>query len=373
MTERPNGLRAARTARGWSQTDAAREIAALGRANGIPVAAAASLKSLLSRWENGHAVPDPQYRVLLGELFDRSPTELGIAGPDAGTGAAGAGAARLRAALAAAAAVDEGVLALWRQQLDVVRRLDDELGGAGAAGLVRAQVEQLDQSLAHTITPHARNPVAAVLAAAAALAGAQALDRADHHEAWSYYDRSRSAAREAGLPVAATAALAGQAGVLVEIDDPTSALALLGERCPPGPPGVRVRWEAARGLARAAAGESTAAHAAFAAAERAFHQVRVDVVSIDEPAVELADLHRWHGHALATLGEHGAVPTLERALAAGPRSARHRAGLHADLAGALGPAQPTEAEGHAREARALATRIGSERIATRLARTGGDP
>ncbi|MCW2720128.1 helix-turn-helix transcriptional regulator, partial [Pseudonocardia sp.] len=151
----PGALRAARMRQGWSQSDTAREIVALARRRGEPVAAAASLKTLLSRWENGHVVPEPQYRALLAELLGCTPAELGI-DPDARDVAAVTGTARLRAALAEAGAVDGTGLDLWLEQLATASRLDDELGAAGAGGLVRAQVEQLDRTLVHTLAAERR-------------------------------------------------------------------------------------------------------------------------------------------------------------------------------------------------------------------------
>jgi transcriptional regulator with XRE-family HTH domain len=366
-------LRAARTARGWSQSDAARELAALGRVRGLPTAAPASLKSLLSRWENGHAVPEPQYRSLLEELYDRAPAELGFAGPaderDAPTAPA-----RVLRAVAAAAAVHGGVLDLWWEQLAVASRLDDELGAAGAGELVRAQVEQLDETLIHTLAATARAEVAAVLTVASALAGAQALDRGRHDEAWRRYDRARSAAQEAGLPVAVAVAVAGQAAVLVDAGEPTVATTLLDGAAPGPSAAAQVRLDAARALAMAAAGAGAAARGAIAAAERGLRRSRVDVVTgRGSPAVELADLHRWHGRALVVLGDAGAVAPLEQALAARPRSARHRAAVHADLALALAADRPEEAAEHARTSRELAMSIGSTRITARLARLGSGP
>lgn len=354
-------IRAARLARGWSQSEAARELAALGPLRDVPVAAAASLKTLLSRWENGHAVPDPQYRTLLAELFARTPAELGFADPTAVSGTAG-----LRGAIAAAAAVDHAVLALWLEQLAVARRLDDELGVAGAGGVVRAQVEQLGRTLAHTLTPQARLPVAAVLAAAAALAGQQALDSADHEEAWSLFDRSRTVAVGAGLPVARAEAAAGLAAVLVDAGEHAAALTLLTADPPAGPAAARVRWEVALGQTHAAAGAAAAARSAFAAAERVLPSITIDAAEPPAIQIELADLHRWHGGALAALGDSAAAEPLEQALAARPASARHRATLHADLATALQPLHPDSAAAHRRAARELARRIGSTRIATRV-------
>ena len=358
-------LRAARAARGWSQADAAGELAALGRATGTPVAAAASLKTLLSRWENGHALPEPHYRSLLAELYGRTPDHLGIALTPAAEATTTAP-DRLRSAIAAAAAVDHTGLELWWEQLAVAGRLDDELGAAGAGELVRALVEQLEETLIHTLTPGRRAEVAAVLAGAATLAGAQELDRARPDEAWRRYDRARTAAREAGVPEAD--AVAGQAAVLVDVGEPGTAVELLDLAGPATCDPAQVRLDAARAVASAAAGDAPAAHEAITAAARRLQRSPVDIVALrGGPVLELADLHRWHGRTLVALGDAEAVGPLERALASTPRSARHRAAVHADLALALAAHRPQDAAEHARRARELALRIGSEQIGARLA------
>jgi transcriptional regulator with XRE-family HTH domain len=380
----PGGLRAARTARGWSQSEAARELVALARAHGAAVAGAASLKTLLSRWENGHAVPEPQYRALLGELYARTPVELGIAGPPADEEATGAR-ARLRAALAAAAAVDATGLGLWREQLDMAVRLDDELGAAGAGELVRALVERLDDTHRHVLGDPARAAVAAVLAPAAALAGAQELDRGHHDRAWRCYDRARTAAAGAGQADGVAAAVAGQAAVLVDVGEPAAAVTLL-DAVEPGVDGAaHARLAGARAAALAATGDAAGTHRALGTALQARFDPGTAPPRRDPPApaqagrvdavapgftVELADVERWHGHALAVLGDAAAVAPLRRALAAPPRSVRHRAALHADLALALAAQHPEDAVRHARQARTLAERIGSARTQALLSRGG---
>lgn len=371
MPENPAsaGLRAARISSGRSQSQAARELAALAAADGVPAASAASLKTLLSRWENGHVLPEPQYRTLLGRLYGRSPAELGIAGP--AETAAGSATARWVGAVAAAAAVDGPAMGLWWEQADLARRLDDELGVTGAGELVRAQVERLDETLTHALTGTARAGVAAVLTGVAALAGAQALDDGRHDDAWRRYHRARTAACEADLPGAHAVAVAGQAAVLLDAGEVAAAGSLLADAGagPPGP--AEVRLAAALGLVRAAAGDATAARGALATAERGLRGARADLAAPrGHPAVELTDVHRWRGRALVTLGDADAVEPLQRALAAGPRSARHRAALHADLALALAPDRPEQAADHARSARDLARRIGSRRISARLAGFG---
>jgi hypothetical protein len=70
-------LQAARRTRGWSQARAVWELARLAKRKGVKTASAASLKTELSRWENGHVTPD-YYQTLLCELFRSTPGELGF-------------------------------------------------------------------------------------------------------------------------------------------------------------------------------------------------------------------------------------------------------------------------------------------------------
>ncbi|GLZ44704.1 hypothetical protein Acsp06_08890 [Actinomycetospora sp. NBRC 106375] len=70
-------LREARRDRGWSQTTAVARLKELAHQGNVDVASASSLKSQLSRWENG-TVPDEPYRTLLAELYEREISDLGI-------------------------------------------------------------------------------------------------------------------------------------------------------------------------------------------------------------------------------------------------------------------------------------------------------
>ncbi|NMH99051.1 helix-turn-helix domain-containing protein [Pseudonocardia acidicola] len=359
-------LRAARREKGWSQADAARELAELGRSRGAPTAAPASLKTQLSRWENGHAVPEPLYRRLLTELYGR--TEFGLE-PPAPVEAQPAGTAdRLRALLAEAEAVDDDALALIRDQLTATRRLDARLGAAGTAGTVNAQVEQLERLLLHTVSPARRQTVAAVLADAALLAGWQALDQDRACAAWAGHTRARSAAAEAGTPELLAQSLAGQAAVLVELGRPEAAAELLADSAPPG---AAAAWTAAAlGGARAAAGDLDGSRRAFDAAERAVRTRPVPDVVRPGLALDYDGVHRWRSTALAGLGDLDALDRLRGAVTGETHPVRERAAMQAELAITLVAAGGAE-EGadHARSARLLAARIGSHRVTNRLDRS----
>ena len=313
MTAPPSALRAARGAQGWSQTDAARALAELARIRGVDVASPASLKTQLSRWENGHATPEAPYRALLAELYADSGVHL--APKDPGPAATPGPVERMQARLAAAAAVDTEVIALWRTQLATAQLLDHRLGAAGAASAVRALLEQLDAVLPHLPDPDRHRPVAALLARACLLAGAQALDEGDPDSAFGRFVRAAELAEAA--PDLATEAAIGQAAALLEVGASRDALAVLEH-----------------------AGVDVAHPPSGFPVELIAH--RPDDPSPDEV-------------------EHLAA-ALERS-----RSARERAALHAELARALDTAgRGDEAAAHAREARMLATRIGSRRVLRRL-------
>jgi len=71
-------LQAARHRRGWSQSRLAWELTQLAKRKNCSIATPASLKTLISRWENGHAEPDEFHQPLLCELYGTRPSELGF-------------------------------------------------------------------------------------------------------------------------------------------------------------------------------------------------------------------------------------------------------------------------------------------------------
>lgn len=331
-------LRSARDRRGWSQSEAARALAALVAGSG-GTARAASLKTQLSRWENGHSVPDAAHRALLAELYDSTPAGLGLAdatGPDPLDGAA-----RLRAALERAAAVGEEELDLLRAQWAATTALDDRLGTAAAHDAVAAVVAQLREPAAHARDPRRVRALTGLLAAAALRLGDQERDRAAPDRAWAAYVEAESAALRAGDPGTADEARHRRERLLAELpavdaqDDAPD---------PAGPHGATGR-RAATPTGAAGPGEAAPGDGA--------------------------------GHS----GETGPCPTIDvhtapawLTVADGPpqRPVRERTDLALDevLTALRDGDGPAARAAHAR-ARALALRSGSQRVLDRLATLPG--
>lgn len=78
-------LKAARLAQGWSQARMAHELEWLAQRKKISIASTASLKTQISRWENGHVTPD-FYQPLLCELFGTTSAKLGFTGQELPSG-----------------------------------------------------------------------------------------------------------------------------------------------------------------------------------------------------------------------------------------------------------------------------------------------
>jgi transcriptional regulator with XRE-family HTH domain len=83
-------LKQARESRGWSQTRLIQELQRHAAVAGFRVASEASLRTQLSRWENGRPVGDEMYRRLFRTIFGTTDEDLGLtAAPRAPVPAAG--------------------------------------------------------------------------------------------------------------------------------------------------------------------------------------------------------------------------------------------------------------------------------------------
>ena len=71
-------LKAARAAKGWSQLRLLVELEKAGQSRRLPMPERSSLKTQISRWENGHVTPHEPYVTLLAEIYQALPGDLGL-------------------------------------------------------------------------------------------------------------------------------------------------------------------------------------------------------------------------------------------------------------------------------------------------------
>jgi tetratricopeptide (TPR) repeat protein len=353
---------------GWSQDRVVRQLRQRARTLNLPVASAASLSIMLSRWENGHVqVTEPAYRRLFREIYGRTDEELGF--PEEPLDET---AEELRSRLLRADAVDSATVELFRRQIDDTRHLDRRFGGLPLLDQVTARTAQIDQLLRHGARLPLRQALAEVLADAATLAGWEALDRGSLSLAWQHHETAKAAAREADSAPFLAYATGQQAFILIELGLLTEAVELLEHA---DGLGKNDTARLLRAWSAAALGEGLAARGDTDAALRSFDHATAllpdDPNDPDLPFLMLnaGHLARWRGHALSRIRDPRAITELQGVLdGVSPATARARAGTLVDLAFACAAAGDRDgALCYAREARKIAAQIGSERQKRRLA------
>lgn len=363
-------LKRARRQLGWSAPTVLRKLAQLAAVRGVDLPQADSLKTELSRWENGrHTVGREDYRRLFCELYGRSATELGFTQDedlDEDT-------EELRARLLVARHADAQAAELFRAQIDGARRADRRFGALTQLTVVRAQMDEIERLLRFGAPAAPRAALARALVEAGTLAGWQALDRVALRSAWDLHERAILAAREAGSVPLLAHAIAQQAILLVDLGEVDAAVEQVREArvlAGASAPAVVGAWlAAAEGEVRAAAGDRDGALGAF---DDAGDLAPVGLRDAEFPFVFLDDGHlrRWRGQALAVLGDPVAVPELEDGLRRLPADfVRGRAATLVDLAFSAAAAGDRDlAVACARDARRLAGQVASDRQLRRLRR-----
>lgn len=338
-----------------------------GRQRDLPVATKTALLVMISRWENGHdEVTEPMYRMLFREYYGRTNEELGFP-PEPLDGAA----EELRDRILTARSIDAETIDLFRRQIDNFRHVDRRLGAIALLDQLNSQIQQISDLLLYGTLRHHREALAAVLAEAATLAGWEALDRASLALAWRHHETAKTAAREAGSPSLLAYATAQQAFVLIDLGNPDGAVELLDHARSLRPTGIddllRCWLAAAYGEGLAEAGQRDTALRAF---DQANSALPAEPNEAGLPYLMLNSVHltRWRGNALAALSDKAAIADLEKVLASKtPTSLRATTGALVSLAFAYSRAGDREAAiSHSRQARQLASRIGSDRQKKRL-------
>jgi transcriptional regulator with XRE-family HTH domain len=359
-------LQAVRKQLGYSADEVNRMLRQRASALGLSVMSAASLKTKLSRWENGHESVSPPYWRLFRDIYGRTNEELGFPLEPEDSEAE-----ELRSRLAVARTVDAETVEIFRRQVDQARHVDRRFGGITLLDQLRSNVKQVEGMLVYSTADEQRAALAGVLTEASTLAGWEALDRNAIRQAWDHYERAKSAAREAGSVPLLAHATAEQAFVLIDIEETAAAvnqLAHARQLADGIAPSLLRSWlAAAHGEGLAAAGNRDEALHAFDAADVL---LPIDPVDAALPFIFLGGSHldRWRGNALSKLGEQEAIDQLSRALPGVPPAfVRAKTGLLADLAFAYAVAGDRDAAlDHARQARRLASQIKSDRQLRRL-------
>ncbi|MGW0893301.1 tetratricopeptide repeat protein [Saccharopolyspora sp. NPDC002578] len=350
----------------YSADDVIRMLDRLAKRLDVSVMSPTSLKTKLSRWENGHESVSEPYRRLFREIYGRTDEELGFPSePD------DQDVAELRARIAVARRVDQELLESFRLQVDHARQIDRRFGGVTMLDRLRGDIDQVSNLLGHSTLSGHREALAGVLTEASTLAGWEALDRSAHGQAWEHYERAKTAAREAmSLPLLAHAT-AEQAFVLIDIGETEAAaeqLAVAREVAGDAAPALLRAWlAAAHGEGLSAVGQRDDALRAFDQADQLLPAEPVDPAL---PFLFLGGSHldRWRGNALSKLGEAEAIDQLTDALPRLPEAfTRARTGILVDLAFAYAAAGERDAAlEHSRQARRLASQIKSDRQLRRL-------
>lgn len=361
-------LQVVRKQLGYSAEQVLRLLDQRASALGISVMARSSLKTKLSRWENGHEAVSEPYRRLFRDVYGRTNEELGFP-PEIDDGDA----AELRSRLEIARRVDAGMVEVFRRQVDDVRRVDRQFGGITLLDQLRSSIKQVEELLLYSTASGNRSTLAGVVTEASTLAGWEALDRNAIGQSWEHYERAKSAAREASSPALLAHATAEQAFVLVDIGEVEAAVEQLSharELAAGAAPALLRSWlAAAYGEGLAASGHRDEALRAF---DEADALLPADPVDAQLPFLFLGDSHldRWRGNALSKLGDPEAIDQLGGALANLPDSfVRARTGLLVDLALAHAATGDRDAAlSHSKQARRLASQIKSDRHMRRLSR-----
>ncbi|MFJ5534496.1 XRE family transcriptional regulator [Streptomyces sp. NPDC093261] len=368
-----NGLKAARSAREWSQERLVREIERYARQHALDVASTASLRVYVSEWENGRRVISARYakilRALLGITDDELSGKAELLTPTTMTD----GYDDLMGRIDAARSISLTMVNTFMDQTELLRTMDRQMGAASLVDQMTAHLATLEDALTFAVLPDTRRPVARALAGAATLAAWQALDVGAVERAWRHYELGKRAAQEAEEPMYLAHATAEQAYVLCDAGRAPMAVQLIRDAQRLGGKAMSPRLTA---WLYAAEAEICARASLPDDCQRALEKATRTLPPGDEArdpdmlSIFLNEGHltRWRGNALALIGNDEAVSNLYTALDnADPTFIRASAGLRCDLAQAhMARGEYDQAHDHLRQARLIANRTGSVRQRRRV-------
>lgn len=367
-----NGLREARSVRGWSQERLVREIELYARQHAQGVASTASLRVYVSEWENGRRAISKRYAAILRPLLGVTDSEL-LDSPSVAAPAQADGYGDLLDRIDSARSISPTMIQSFMDQTELLRTMDRQMGAASLVDQMSGHLAALEEALTFSVLPDTRKPVALALAGAATLAAWQALSTGAIERAWRHYELGKRAAQEADAPMYLAHATGEQAYVLCDAGRPELAVSLVQDARRVGgtrlSPRLQAWLYAAEAELCAKAGQSDACRRALENATAVLPDGDVprdpDMLSI---FLDRGHLARWRGNALALLGDADAVCSLYAALdQVDPTFVRAQAGLRCDLAqGHLVRGEFDQAREHLTQARLLCSRTGSVRHRRRV-------
>ncbi|GAA3882611.1 hypothetical protein GCM10022207_56890 [Streptomyces lannensis] len=368
-----NGLRAARSAREWSQERLVREIERHARQHMLDVASTASLRVYVSEWENGRRQISARYAKILRALLGVTDDELSGKAETLAPSTAADGYDELMGRIDAARSISLTMVNTFMDQTELLRTMDRQMGAASLVDQMTAHLATLEDALTFAVLPETRRPVAQALAGAATLAAWQALDVGSVERAWRHYELGKRAAQEAEEPMYLAHATAEQAYVLCDAGRAPMAVQLIRDAQRLGGKAISPRltaWlHAAEAEICARAGMPEDCRRAL---ERATQCLPPGEEARDPDMLSIflneGHLTRWRGNALALIGDDEAVGDLYTALdTADPTFIRASSGLRCDLAQAhMARGEYDQAQEHLRQARLIASRTGSVRQRRRI-------
>lgn len=122
-----------RRERGWSQSRLLHALREGATSRGLTLASDASLKVALSRWENGHQVPDGTHRRLLADVLSVPVADLGFGDPAPGL-------------LTSSRVVGPELVAYYESAFELYVSADQVLGPVDVRPVVIAQAKALDEA-----------------------------------------------------------------------------------------------------------------------------------------------------------------------------------------------------------------------------------
>ncbi|MFD9241925.1 XRE family transcriptional regulator [Streptomyces sp. NPDC059556] len=368
------GLKAVRTARGWSQDRLIHEMRRFAEQRLLDIASAASLKTYISEWENGRRTITNRYAAILRPLLGVTDDELrGVVADEQEPQADGY--ADLLSRIDAAGSLSESMVPSFLAQTELLRTMDRQMGATGLVDQMNGHLAAMEEALTFAVLPGARRPIATALAGASTLAAWQALDAGAVDRAWRRYELAKRAAQDAESPLYLAHAMGEQAYVLADAGRPQLAVELVrdAQRTQPERQSPRLRaWLAAAEAELCAAAGPEMESAAHSALGRAMKFLPDDgeVRDADMLSIFLNTGHsaRWRGNVLAKLGDASAMDELYVSLDSADESfVRANSGLYCDLAQAhLARGELDDARSHLQTARLLANRTGSVRHRRRI-------